>query len=81
MNEQLKPMDVYAEMDIPFALAAYFRQHRFSVEAVGLTEALKKRTHAKAALRQAEQQLEKAEEVVRIAVAAGQKKMEKSDAV
>lgn len=37
-----KPMDIYSSrMDIPFDMAAYCRGHKFSIEAVELSRALK----------------------------------------
>jgi hypothetical protein len=46
--EMLKPMDVYSSsMDIPFEVAAYCRGHKFSVEAVRLSRAIKARSLAR----------------------------------
>lgn len=67
MTEKLKPMDIYADMSIPFEVAAYCRGHKFAPEAVALTKAIKARKEAEAHLALAEGLLDRARDDVRAA--------------
>ena len=76
MND-LKPMDVYSEMTIPFDVAAYCRGHKLCVQSVNLARAIERRKQAERALAVAESYLEAAEDAVREALASVREKMEK----
>lgn len=80
MTDKLKPMDIYAQMDVPFSIAAFCRQFRLTRAAIDLTAALTGRNAARARVAEAERQLEQSEAAVRAAIAAAQTKMEKTDA-
>lgn len=78
LNEQvhLKPMDVYADITIPFDVAAYCRGHRFCIEAVALTKAIKDKDSARSAVEVAERWLAAAEKKVDDAVTAARTRMD-----
>lgn len=76
MTDKLKPMDMYADMSVPFDVAAYCRGHKFSPEAVRLTKALKARKEAEAHLALAEGLLDRARDDVRDACAQARVRME-----
>lgn len=67
-NTTLKPMDVYADMRVPFEVAAYCRGHKFCGEAVALSKALREREAAQAAIKAAEKAFWRAEQAVDAAV-------------
>lgn len=60
----LTPMDVYAEMTVPFDVAAWCRGRRLCVETVELRRALNDRRNAREILAQAERDLAQCEEGV-----------------
>lgn len=75
-KEQLKPMDVYATMRVPFDIATYCRGHRFAPCSVNLTRALRAYDAAVAARKAAEADEEAASAAIDNAVAAARGIME-----
>lgn len=76
-KEQLKPMDVYSDMSVPFDVAAYCRGHRFCPEAASLTHAIKARNSAEDLVTQAERVLDDKRTELRAAIDAARKRMER----
>lgn len=76
MNTPLKPMDIYADMEVPFDIAAYCRGHKFCVQAAALTKALHERDNAKAEIDMAEKRLDAARVVLKDRIAAVRVRME-----
>lgn len=81
MTAQLKPMDVYGDLSIPFDVATYCRGHKFTPEAVALTKAIKARDNARLAVIAAEKELDQAEAEVVHAVTRARERMEVTDGV
>ena len=76
-----KPMDVYsAYMDIPFDVAAYARGHKFCVEAVNLSRAIKHRQQADEEVRRAAALVDKTQDGFRVALEAMREKMKRDPA-
>lgn len=79
--DKLKPMDVYAQLDVPVAVGIFCRQRKFTKEAIALHRALDARAGAKAAIATAEQHYENCEARVKQAIEEAQKRMEQADAI
>lgn len=75
MTTNLKPMDIYGDITIPFDVAAYCRGHKFCIEAATLTRTIRQRNEARAAVIAAEKVLDRAEREVEIAIEAARQRM------
>lgn len=72
------PMDVFSTyMDIPFDVAAYCRGHKFAVEAVALSRAIRARKEAERAVELAEIASDRVRREYDEALVAMRQKMEK----
>lgn len=78
-QQLMKPMDVYSEMTIPLDIAIYCRTHRFSIESVELSRAIRKRQQANQSLQLAEKLLEQTEVLVSGRIQAVREQMERNN--
>lgn len=78
MSESLKPMDDFADMQVPFDVATFCRGHKFALETVALLKAVRMKNARTEAMRRAEVELENSETSLKAAVDAARRRMENS---